>query len=81
MMKSKRNDGRGHWQAGKRRSQIPERERKIFLADVRRYAETESIKAAARQLRCSDRAVRRWLSGEDWRPTDRRILRRVIALR
>lgn len=78
-VKTNRADRRGHWTPGKRRSRMTAREREQFLAALRRHSEAESIRSTARQLKCSDRAVRRWLTGEDW-PTSRAIIKRAIAL-
>ena len=54
-----------------RRKSAPSAEREDTLERVRRLLENpargvRSIRAVARSVGVSDRAVRRWLAGEDW---------------
>jgi hypothetical protein len=71
MTKTKREDGRGHWPAGKQRSTVdPDRARKC-LAALARILDTRgdaggpnaeiSRKAVARYLGVDDRTIRKWL--------------------
>jgi len=75
--RSSREDGRGHWPRGKRRSDLTDHEYKRAIAALKRGVEDHgSAKSVARQLRKSDRTIRRLLSGEDWpsRETAKKIL-------
>lgn len=64
---SARRDGRGHWPAGKRRSDVEPLERRRAVVRLRAAIEKgESRRAIARAIGMSDRTVRRWLAGEDW---------------
>lgn len=70
-MKSRRDDGRGHWPAGKYRSALTAAQRASVIRRIRKAVEQlESIRAVARTLGVSDRSVRRLLAGED-QPTER----------
>lgn len=69
-MKSRREDGKGHWPAGKSRSTLTAAERATVLRRLHRAAEDASIRAIARTLGVSDRSIRRLFTGED-QPTDR----------
>ena len=62
---SLRKDGRGHWPAGKRRSDASGRDVRRALAAIRRANERDghSLRSIARTLGVSDRTVRRWLDG------------------
>ena len=67
---SKRHDKRGHWPAGKRRhadSGQWSRTRLTISALVNEHYShgVRSMRALAVAVGVSDRAVRRWLSGED----------------
>lgn len=77
-IKSKRDDKRGHWPAGKSRSTLTAAERARVLRKLRKVAETESIRSIARTLDVSDRSIRRLFSGED-QPTER--IRDLVAAR
>lgn len=73
---------KGHWPAGKRRSDVRPVQMAGVMRKLARVLRTEhtghhprlhaadrvSIKSLARYLDVSDRTVRRWLSGEDWPP-------------
>lgn len=64
--KSTREDGRGHWPAGKHRSPLTAHQRATVIRQLRAMvASQESIRGAARVLEVSDRTIRRILSGED----------------
>lgn len=67
---SSRKDGRGHWTPGKPRSDASDTDVRRTLAAIRRANERDkhSLRSIARTVGVSDRAVRRWLSG-DHRPT------------
>ncbi|MGH8562734.1 MAG: helix-turn-helix domain-containing protein [Gammaproteobacteria bacterium] len=80
-MKSSRADGLGHWPEGKRRREAPlpaELRRRILAA---RKAGEMSLRSLARQAGISDRALRRWLAGEDW-PAREKVaaLRTVVGV-
>jgi len=68
-MKSKRNDGMGHWPKGKRRNTVAGWSRTRLglqrLLDNHYQRGVISIRALAADVGVSDRTVRRWLSGED----------------
>lgn len=69
-LKSQREDGRGHWPAGRARSNITAAERARVIRRLHKAAETESLRAIARTLGVSDRSIRRIFTGED-QPTER----------
>lgn len=69
-MKSQRDDGRGHWPAGKSRSTLTAAEHARVLRRLHKAAETESLRGIARTLGVSDRSIRRLFTGED-QPTQR----------
>lgn len=70
-MKSLRRDGRGHWPAGKQRTEpLTAPQRAAVIRRLRKAQETESLRGIARTLRVSDRSIRRLLTGED-QPTVR----------
>jgi hypothetical protein len=65
-IKSVREDGRGHWPAGKHRSTLTAHQRATVIRQLRKLVESqESIRGAARLLKVSDRSIRRIFSGED----------------
>jgi hypothetical protein len=62
---SKRQDGRGHWPAGKPRSTLTAAERAAVVAKLRKGVDAyQSIRGVARVLEVSDRSIRRILEGE-----------------
>lgn len=71
---SQRKDKRGHWPSGKRRNADKGDWTRIrlslarLLQDHPRYGQI-SARALARDLSCSDRSVRRWITGVD-RPSE-----------
>ena len=77
--KSVRADGRGHWRAGKRRSDAPAKLRRRLLAAIRRAQRNGlSIRAVGRALDVSDKTVRRWLAEHDY--PDAATAERAIAV-
>jgi ribosome-binding protein aMBF1 (putative translation factor) len=78
-MISERRDGRGHWPSGKRRSDITRAQHDRVLAVLRvLLGRNWSRRRIAQRLAVSDRAVRRWLAGDDW--PQETSARRVEAL-
>lgn len=82
MMQSRREDGHGHWPAGKlrnldsadlRRWKSMRRKLQLLLAEPRR-GEPGSLRRSARgladHLGVADRTVRRWLDGIDCPPAE-----------
>ena len=68
---SQRDDGRGHWPAGKRRNPAPDGvDLDRLMADVRRVIDSRrqagaSIKSLAVSLGVDVRTLRKWLSRDD----------------
>jgi hypothetical protein len=70
-LKSKREDGRGHWPAGKSRSTLTAADRARVIRKLRKAAlDLESVRAVSRTLEVADSSIRRILSGED-QPSER----------
>lgn len=63
--RSARADRRGHWTFGRRRSTASDDEiRAALVAIETAFASGVSLRAIARAVGVSDRAVRKWLDGE-----------------
>lgn len=69
-MKSRREDGRGHWARGKRRSTLTEEQAALVRAKLRGAVHGSSARAVSRILGVSDMCVRRIAMGEDM-PSER----------
>jgi DNA-binding transcriptional regulator YiaG len=67
--RSVRKDGRGHWQANKRRSDLSSEDAiRLVRMLSEALASGMSMRAVARVTGISERTLRRWFSGED-KPT------------
>ena len=64
-MKSKREDGRGHWQAGRPRSTLTAPQVAACLRKLRKALQEQSRRGVARTLGISDTSVARIVRGED----------------
>lgn len=67
-MKSSRQDRRGHWPKGKRRSNISREYLRVILRHLERTLEYPGLsqRGLARHVGVSEKTVRRWLSEECW---------------
>ncbi len=64
-MKSKREDSRGHWPAGKQRSTLTAAQVARVLRKLNRALEEQSMRQVASVVGISDTQVRRIVRGDD----------------